>query len=69
MAAKKEIVCNSYQEELEQFAKRFSKDDWNILCEYQIFLDTLSKDVQSCRILAEHILAGKIKDKKSKVAK
>lgn len=43
--------------ELKEFARRFDKDQWLILCNSQEFLDTVLEDLGKSGPLAEKILA------------
>ena len=43
--------------ELKEFARRFDKDQWLILCNNQEFLDTVVEDLQKSGPLAEKVLA------------
>lgn len=47
------------KEQMLEFAKRFTKEEWSKLCMNEIFMYLVDKDMDRCRIAAEMILAGK----------
>ena len=54
--------------EIAKFAKRFSKEEWAILCADKKFLICVTDDLKACRIHAEKVL-GDFNKKKAKVEK
>jgi hypothetical protein len=42
--------------ELLEFAKKFSREEWEILCQNRGFVHFLADDLAACRLLAKKVL-------------
>mgnify|MGYP001583312897 CR=1 FL=1 len=55
--------------DMTEFAKRFKKEEWDIISKNQEFLDAFGYDLPKCRVLAERILGEYNKKNNSNVPK